>query len=68
MAVEAQPALADHLIGLVDVVQALKLKLGIQLRQVTLCCAFAQLQANLRSHHVLCTITVSDTRMSLISC
>ena len=37
MAVEVCPALADHLIGLVDVVQALKLKLGIQLRPVTLC-------------------------------
>ena len=31
MAAEVYPALADHLIGLVDVVQALKLK--IQLRQ-----------------------------------
>ena len=28
MAVEVHPALADHLIGLVDVVQALKLKVN----------------------------------------
>ena len=49
MAVEVRPGLADHLIGLVDVVQALKLKLGIQLRPVTLYCACAQLQANLHS-------------------
>ena len=52
MAVEVHPALADHWIGLVDVVQALKLKLGIQLRPVTLCCACAQLQANLHSRSV----------------
>ena len=37
MAVEVHPALADHLIGIVDVVQALKLKLDIQLRPVILC-------------------------------
>ena len=37
MDVEEDPALADHLIGLVVVVQALKLKMGIQLRPVTLC-------------------------------
>ena len=29
MAVEVCPALADHLVGLVDVVQALKSKLGV---------------------------------------
>ena len=52
MAVEVHPALADHLIGLVDVVQALKLKLGIQLRPVTLCCACAGLQATLWSYRV----------------
>ena len=52
MAVEAHPALADHLIGLVGVVQALKLKLGIQLRPVTLYYVCARLQAKLHSHSV----------------
>ena len=52
MAVEAHPALADHLIGLVDMVQALKLNLGIQLRPVTLCYACTQLQANLHLRSV----------------
>ena len=52
MAVEVHTAWADHWIGLVDVVQALKLKLGIQLRPVTLCCACARLQANLHSRSV----------------
>ena len=47
MVVEAHLALADHLMGLVDVVQALKLKLGIQLRPVTLCYVCARLQANI---------------------
>ena len=35
MAVEADPALADHLIGLVDVVQALKLKIGYPVTQAS---------------------------------
>ena len=52
MAVEAHRALADHLIGLVDVVQALKMKLGSQLRPVTLCYVSSRLQANLRSSSV----------------
>ena len=55
VAVEVYPALADHLIGLVDVVQALKLKLGVSNysgQSPSRVCAQLHVQANLCSYSV----------------